>query len=57
MGLIDKYDGFDWDAGNIRKNWDGHHVTIEEIEQVFSNFPGSITRQPVTSELKKEESF
>jgi len=39
MGLIDKYDGFDWDAGNIRKNWDSHRVSRDEIEQTFSNRP------------------
>jgi uncharacterized DUF497 family protein len=39
MGLIHKYDGFDWDGGNIRKNWEGHRVSREEIEQVFSNRP------------------
>jgi uncharacterized DUF497 family protein len=39
MGLIDKYDGFDWDEGNILKNWLKHRVSQEETEQAFSNEP------------------
>ena len=30
--------GFDWDAGNARKN-DAHGVSQAEAEQVFFNFP------------------
>ena len=29
--------GFDWDAGNVRKNIDKHAVTQAEAEQVFSS--------------------
>jgi uncharacterized DUF497 family protein len=39
MGLIDKYDGFDWDAGNIDKNWISHKVSKEETEEAFSCDP------------------
>jgi uncharacterized DUF497 family protein len=39
MGLIDRYDGFDWDGGNSYKNWLKHGVTREETEQAFSNDP------------------
>jgi len=39
MGLIDKYDGFDWDEGNRGKNFLGHGVTDEEIEEAYSNDP------------------
>jgi len=31
--------GFDWDAGNERKNVDKHGVTRAEAEQVFFNEP------------------
>lgn len=31
--------GFDWDAGNERKNIDKHGVSKEEAEQVFFNEP------------------
>jgi len=35
---FDKIEGFDWDAGNARKN-DKHGVTQSEAEQVFFNEP------------------
>ena len=31
--------GFDWDKGNISKNWERHHVSIGESEEVFFNEP------------------
>ena len=31
--------GFQWDAGNLEKNWLSHHVTPAECEQVFFNQP------------------
>ena len=37
IGLA-KITGFDWDAGNARKN-DKHDVTAAEAEQVFFNIP------------------
>ena len=27
--------GFEWDEANAQKNWDRHHVTPEEAEDVF----------------------
>ncbi len=39
MGLVDHYDGFDWDAGNRGKNWIGHKVTDDEIEEACRNEP------------------
>lgn len=33
-----RFEGFDWDAGNARKN-EKHGVTMAEIEQVFFNSP------------------
>ena len=32
-------DGFEWDHGNINKNWDRHGVPDVECEQVFFNQP------------------
>lgn len=32
-------EGFEWDEGNLRKNWDTHKVSNLEIEQVFFNEP------------------
>jgi hypothetical protein len=32
-------EGFDWDAGNLTKNWDRHRVVPTECEQAFFNRP------------------
>ncbi len=42
MGLPDdlaKCVGFDWDEGNLTKNWARHRVAGAECEQVFFNRP------------------
>jgi uncharacterized protein len=31
--------GFEWDEGNLAKNWERHEVTEAECEQVFFNRP------------------
>lgn len=31
--------GFQWDDGNLRKNWIVHHVDYREIEQALMNRP------------------
>lgn len=31
--------GFQWDRGNLEKNWIKHRVSIAECEQVFFNHP------------------
>jgi uncharacterized DUF497 family protein len=39
--LIDfeKIDGFEWDKGNLEKNWKSHSVLPLESEQIFFNEP------------------
>jgi uncharacterized DUF497 family protein len=37
--LINECKGFDWDEGNILKNWEKHGVSASECEQIFFNFP------------------
>jgi len=32
-------EGFDWDQGNIEKNWERHKVSFIECEEVFFNRP------------------
>jgi len=32
-------EGFEWDKGNIKKNWGTHGVTFLECEEVFFNQP------------------
>jgi uncharacterized protein len=36
---FDKAEGFDWDNGNISKNWNNHKVSVGESEEVFFNEP------------------
>ena len=38
MIILEKVAGFDWDAGNARKN-DRHGVSMAEAEQAFFNVP------------------
>ena len=34
-----KCTGFDWDEGNVDKNWDLHHVSFWESEEIFFSAP------------------
>jgi uncharacterized DUF497 family protein len=36
---ITKCTGFDWDEGNLLKNWEKHGVSAPECEQIFFNRP------------------
>jgi len=36
---FDLIDGFDWDKGNITKNYISHNVTFQECEEIFFNRP------------------
>ncbi|MBI5893834.1 MAG: BrnT family toxin [Deltaproteobacteria bacterium] len=37
--LLLNIEGFDWDKGNIAKNWERHKVSHIECEEVFFNSP------------------
>jgi hypothetical protein len=37
--LLNNCTGFDWDEGNLLKNWERHKVSASECEQVFFNRP------------------
>jgi uncharacterized DUF497 family protein len=37
--MFSKITGFDWDEGNLLKNWEKHAVSHLEAEQVFFNEP------------------
>jgi uncharacterized DUF497 family protein len=37
--IISRCVGFDWDDGNLFKNWEKHGVSASECEQVFFNCP------------------
>ena len=36
---LPEFKGFDWDEGNVEKNWESHKVSPQEAEQVFFNRP------------------
>jgi uncharacterized protein len=44
--------GFDWDAGNLDKNWQKHAVTTGECEQVFFNLPTLFQPDPAHSKTE-----
>ena len=39
VNLLSECTGFDWDEGNLEKNWISHKVTASECEQIFFNLP------------------
>ncbi|MCP3963157.1 MAG: BrnT family toxin [bacterium] len=39
MGNLERTKGFQWDEGNVDKNWIRHRVSWTECEQVFFNQP------------------
>jgi len=36
---LEKCTGFDWDDGNLGKNWEKHSVSDGEAEEIFFNDP------------------
>jgi hypothetical protein len=36
---LPEFKGYDWDEGNVNKNWESHKVSPREAEQVFFNRP------------------
>ena len=44
--------GFQWDASNSDKNWELHHVSRAEAEQVFFNRPILVASDPKHSGLE-----
>ncbi len=45
--------GFDWDDGNIQKNWERHRVTPEEAEDLFFNEPLVVGRDIAHSQRER----
>lgn len=37
--MLSQVKGFEWDEGNINKNWEEHRVKHPECEEVFFNAP------------------
>jgi uncharacterized DUF497 family protein len=44
--------GFEWDQGNITKNWEIHDVSTSECEQIFFNKPIIVKRNKEHSKLE-----
>jgi uncharacterized DUF497 family protein len=42
--ILENCTGFEWDQGNLTKNWDQHDVSTGECEQIFFNRPIIINR-------------
>ena len=49
MRILSGVEGFDWDKGNIDKNWERHKVSFIEFEEVFFNEPLVVQEDEVHS--------
>lgn len=47
--------GFDWDDGNLDKNWVSHRVAWWECEEVFFNRPRPIFEDRASSSSEKRQ--
>jgi uncharacterized protein len=47
--------GFEWDAGNVEKNWQTHQVSAAECEQIFFNRP--LIAAPDLAHSQNEQRF
>ena len=45
--------GFQWDEGNLGKNWYLHQVTNSECEEVFFNLPLIVASDPKRSQQEQ----
>jgi hypothetical protein len=41
--------GFDWDQGNLDKNWFKHQISLKESEEAFLDLQGLVSADPVHS--------
>lgn len=44
---------FEWDKGNIEKNWLKHGVSYKEIEEIFSNKPLLVSEDKKHSKIEE----
>ncbi|MBU1342852.1 MAG: BrnT family toxin [Proteobacteria bacterium] len=51
--LLNQCIGFEWDKGNIDKNWMKHKVTPSECEQIFFNHPLLVQDDTLHSNIEK----
>lgn len=48
-----KINSFDWDKGNLNKNWKKHKITKEVAEQIFFNEPLKVFEDLKHSKVEK----
>jgi uncharacterized protein len=53
LKMLANCDGFEWDTGNQRKNWERHRVSTGECEEVFFQRPILIAPDAKHSQLEK----
>jgi len=53
MKVFEKIEGFDWDEGNLLKNWIKHGVTAGECEEIFFNETLLVTDDNKHSRVEK----
>ena len=54
--LFASMEGFDWDDGNVDKNWQEHGVAFWECEEVFFNEP-LIVRSDIAHSAHEERHY
>jgi uncharacterized protein len=52
VDIFSRIEGFDWDRGNIEKNWKRHRVSFLECEEVFFNRPLVVSEDPTHSNVE-----
>jgi uncharacterized DUF497 family protein len=50
--ILSNCTGFEWDHGNITKNWESHDVSTGECEQIFFNKPIIVKRDKEHSKFE-----
>ncbi|MFH1565518.1 MAG: BrnT family toxin [bacterium] len=50
---LTKLEEFDWDTGNIHKNWIKHGVDNKECEEIFNNEPLLILPDNIHSQVEE----
>ncbi|MFQ5455451.1 MAG: BrnT family toxin [Nitrospirota bacterium] len=53
MDILSDVNGFEWDSGNIEKNWERHKVSYLECEEIFLNDPLFITPDERHSQVEQ----
>ena len=55
--MLTDCEGFEWDEGNLRKNWIKNRVSRGECEQVFFNHPLILSEDEKHSRQEKQQAL